>query len=202
MARPAYKIPPKVPTPHPQGSFDIVGCDFTMRFASFVRLHYDADERSISMVSRRYVTNKTYAAYHKYAGQMLWEYFDALLPMIEDKNVKVAVCHGFVNKFDRTNNSNYKTMGCIEMALWMTRKIGLENLNIREIRSALTGSELASTKELREVVTRWVPQIYYKKTEALVAMCSAIAWLIRNGYIDYDPLPQHESKSKKFEVTQ
>ena len=185
MARLENKRPKHLPPPRPKGDFDIICCEITLRAVSFVRLHCNAGERTVSFVAQTYKSNKSYMYENKPHGEILSEYFDALMPMIDSKDVKVAVCRRLTNKFTWQMFANWKVYAMAEMALWITHKIDLCEMTVKDSRRILTGDEQCSDSMLYTALHKNMKLPQFKRGEQLSAFSIGAAWLVQNDFIDW-----------------
>ena len=189
VAKKKHKLKKKVPLPHIEGSFYILGCDLSMRCPGFALVYYNADTRSVEIVKKSIVFNGK--AKVKTHGRILGEISRELSKYLNIVDVKVVVRERAFSRFNNEVQTLNKVVGISEMILWHFMRCEFQELTPSQIKKNVTGNGSATKEEVAEAIDNYCNHDSFESDDESDACGAAIGWLVINDYLDIKPLKKY-----------
>lgn len=181
----------------------VFGADLGLNRPGFSRIHLKKDDGiwHINSVTVMSVDNKSKQKnMKKQRGEKLAEIADSFIRFVADdiENMGRSVPCYFVREHS-INNASFgrrsgtaartgisETVGVMDLQLWLLQKYAVwDEIYPVTIKKQLTGNHKASKEEVAEAVRRYVGDMDFKNDDESDAVAVALAWLIKNDYIEF-----------------
>ena len=173
--------------PFIEGDFELVACDLSMLCPGFARLLYHADTRTVELLQKSQVNNKTENKKNpRVHGRNLALIGDEFCEYAKRKNVKLFVRERALSRFHYEVQVLNKVVGVVDYLLWQLhqQKLHADNRH-RSGKKYVAGNGRATKDEVASDASR------LRRRTSLIARIMnpmplelGIAWLIREGYMD------------------
>ena len=194
MGRPKkHKLKAVEAIPHIDGDFQLVAVDPSLRRPGFCLLQYHADTRSVELLRRDIVPNKTKTKFKK-RGEIINEIGKMFLDYITPKIVQVIVRERGFSRFNAETQAYHAVIGALEMILWDRKEMWFQELVPKSVKKIITGSGLASKEEVAGALDNYLEHPIWRADDESDAVAVGIAWLIENGYMEPIPLEKYVRK--------
>lgn len=191
-----HKLRPIEQLPHIDGDFQVAALDLSLTRPGFALLQYHADTRSIEIVNKDIIPNKTNMKKKK-RGQVINEIGKLFTEYVSPQVVKVVVREKSFVRFNAETASLYCVTGAMEMILWNRKEQWFQELAPSSVKKAVTGSGKASKDEVAEALDNYCTHTNWRSDDESDAVAVGIAWLVQNGYMETIPLEQYREQYEK-----
>lgn len=191
-----HKLKPVEPLPHIDGDFQIAAFDFSLTRPGFALLQYHADTRSIDLLKKDIIPNKTNTKKKK-RGQILNEIGMLFTEYISPQIVKAVVREKSFVRFNAETASLYSVNGAMEMILWNRKEAWFQEYPPLTVKKHVTGSGSASKEEVAKAIDNYCTHANWRSDDESDAVAVGLTWLIINGYIDARPLEKYREQYEK-----
>lgn len=200
MREPSYKrkhkLRPVEPLPHIDGDFQVAAFDLSLTRPGFALLQYHADTRSVDLLRKDIIPNKTHTK-DKKRGQILNEIGMLFTEYISPQIVKAVVREKSFVRFNAETAALYSVNGAVDMILWNRKEMWFQELPPLTVKKNIAGSGKASKEELAEAIDNYCTHSNWRSDDESDAVGVGIAWLIINGYMDTIPLEKYREQFEK-----
>lgn len=194
-----HKLKVEEPLPHIEGDFDLVACDLGLQRPGFASIHYNSETRMPALMRVSHVAN---VRSRKAIGKILSEIINEFADYIAGANVKVIVRERAFTHFNAETQALYKVVGATDMALWQIKGCSFQEMTPSSIKVHVTGSGKATKEEIAEAIGRYCEECpEFAVDDESDAAAVGIAWLIKNGYVEQNPLEKYTSAKPDGAIT-
>ena len=169
------------PLPHIEGDFDLISCDLSMSCPGFAHLRYKSKDRSVSIVKKTIVPNRSYASQKKPHGKILNEIGSALSDFMSGTKIKVAVRERAFSRFNAETQTLTKVVGVSDMIVWHILESEFQELTAASVKKNITGWGRAEKEEVAAAIDNYCDHTAFASDDESDAVAVGIAWLIENG---------------------
>ena len=194
-----HKLRPIESLPHIDGDFQIVSCDLSLTRPGFALLLYHADTRSVEILNKDIIPNKSYTKKKK-RGQIIDEIGKMFTEYISPQIVKVVIREKSFVRFNAETAALYCVTGALEMILWNRKEQWFQELAPSSVKKGVTGWGQASKDDVAKAIDSYCTHTNWKADDESDAVAVGIAWLVQNGYMETIPLEQYRERFEKEKV--
>lgn len=171
--------------PFIEGDFELVACDLSMLCPGFARLLYHADTRTVDLLQKSQVNNKTENKKNpRVHGRNLALIGDEFCEYAKWKNVKLFVRERALSRFHYEVQVLNKVVGVVDYLLWQLHQQNFTQITATEVKKYVAGNGRATKDEVANALPDYVGEQTYRSDNESDAVAIGIAWLIREGYMD------------------
>lgn len=182
------------PLPHIEGDFDLLACDLSMYCPGFAHLSYNAETRSVSIVKKSIVPNRSGTAKKKGHGWILNEIGSVISNYMSNPAIKVSVRERAFSRYNAETQALNKVVGVSDMISWHMLNMEFQELTAATVKRNVTGFGRAEKEEVAEAIGNYCEHSTFNSDDESDAVAVGIAWLIENGYMCSIPLEKYETK--------
>lgn len=192
-----HKQKPEAPVPFIEGDFELVACDLSMLCPGFARLLYHADTRTVELLQKSQVNNKTENKNNpRLHGRNLALIGDAFCEYAKWKDVKLFVRERALSRFHYEVQVLNKVVGVVDYLLWQLHQQNFTQITATEVKKYVAGNGRATKEDVANALSDYVGEQTYHSDNESDAVAIGIAWLIREGYIDCKYSKEEETSTQ------
>lgn len=157
-----------------------MACDFSVRCTGIAQLHYCADSRTVSIVSKRHIP----VAESVPVGKALSRIMDIFTNTTAPNAIKL-VCRErvFIGHFADADRL-LRLAGAADMTLWQLKEQNFIEYAVSTIKKCVTGNGRASKEEVASALEHFVGTQEYTSDDESDAVAVGLTFFIKEGYID------------------